>query len=91
MLKRAEIIRETSLCEPLSPLAPVGQCTVEEELRACIPCQTIPLNVKVCLDVERFYQVWIVQVGCKSNKISHHYNDDIIYDIINDILCSKII
>ncbi len=25
-----------------------------------------------------------------SYKISHHYNDDIIYDIIYDIMCSKI-
>ncbi len=48
-------------------VVPLGACqaqrTVEEELRASIPYQAIPLNVKVCLDVERFYRVWIVRAA----------------------------
>ncbi len=48
-----------------------AQSTDKEELRVCIPYQVIPLNVNVCLDVERFYLVWIVRVGCKfTAKIS---------------------
>ncbi len=38
------------------------QCTVEEELRARIPHQTVPLQVEVGLDVEGFHRVLIVGV-----------------------------
>ncbi len=49
---------------------PLGACraqrTVEEEFRVHIPYHSIPwipLNAKVCLDVEIFYRIWIVR-GC---------------------------
>jgi hypothetical protein len=48
---------------PCSLSARWTQGTVEEELRASIPHQTVPLQVEVCLDVEGFRRVRIVGVG----------------------------
>jgi hypothetical protein len=61
------------------------QDTVEEELRASIPHQTVPLQVKVYLDVEGFHRVRIVWVGCQQHHtVLPQY--DIIYDITYDIM-----
>ncbi len=80
-LKRAEIHQGHLFVRTAVPLgACQAQCTVEEKLRARIPYQAIPLNVKVCLDVERLYLVWIVRVGCKNHHAillaakRHHYS-----------------
>ena len=63
-LKRAEIHQGYLLVHSSVPL---GACrtqgAVEEELRARIPHQAVPLQGKIGLDVERFHRVWIVGVG----------------------------
>jgi hypothetical protein len=63
-LKRAEIHQRRLL---VSTSVPLGACrtqgAVEEELRERIPHQTVPLQVEIGLDVERFHRVRIVGVG----------------------------
>jgi hypothetical protein len=63
-LKRAEIHQGYLL---VCSSVPLGACrtqgAVEEELRARIPHQAVPLQVKIGLDVERFHRVRIVGVG----------------------------
>ena len=50
---------------------PLGACgaqgTVEKELRARIPHQAVPLQVKIGLDIEGFHRVRIVGEGRKYN------------------------
>ena len=63
-LKRAEIHQGYLLvCSSVPPGACRTQGAVEEELRARIPHQAVPLQAKIGLDVERLHLVRIVGVG----------------------------
>ncbi len=60
-LKRAEIHQGYLLVHSSVPLGACGtQGAVEEELRARIPHQAVPLQAKIGLDIERFHRVRIV-------------------------------
>jgi hypothetical protein len=63
-LKRAEIHQGHLLVSTAVPIVACRtQGAVEEELRAHIPHQTVPLQVEIGLDVERFHRVRIVGEG----------------------------
>ncbi len=63
-LKRAEIHQGYLLVHSSFPLGACrAQGAFEEELRARIPHQAVPLQAKIGLDVERLHLVRIVGVG----------------------------
>ena len=65
-LKCAEVHQGHLLVRVTEPFEACGtQGTVEKELRACIPHQTVPLQVKIGLDIEGFHRVRVVGEGRK--------------------------
>ncbi len=63
LLGRVTVTHALMLTVTLTVTEPLGACgkqgTVEKELMACIPHQTVPLQVKIGLDMERLHRAQV--------------------------------